>query len=81
MSYLDQHNVLFKNQHGFHKSFSCETQSLQLKHEIHTNFEKKTQTEAVFRDLSKAFDSVPHVRLIAKLNTLKIHPTIVNWIS
>lgn len=25
MSYLYQHNILFKNQHGFRKSFSCET--------------------------------------------------------
>lgn len=40
-----------------------------------------TQTDALFLDSSKVFDYISHNWLIAKLNYLKIHPFIVNWIS
>lgn len=35
----------------------------------------------MFLDFSRAFDRVPHIRLIVKLNNLNIHPIIVKWIS
>lgn len=80
-SHLDSHHLLHPSQHGFRKSFSCETQLLQFIHDIHTNMETKRQTDTIFLDFSKAFDRVPHRRLIHKLSSLKLDPFVINWIA
>ena len=45
------------------------------------NFEGKTQTDVVVLDFSKAFDVVPHQRLLHKLNHYGIRGTTLNWIQ
>ena len=39
------------------------------------NFESKTQTDVVVLDFSKAFDVVPHQRLLHKLDHYEIRGT------
>lgn len=39
-----------------------------------------TQTDAIFLDFSKAFDRVPHCRLLAKLSSLHIDSLTLSWI-
>lgn len=56
-------------------------QLLQLTNDTHTKFENKTQTHSLFLTFSKAFDRVPHIRLIAEPNNLKVRATNANWIS
>ena len=38
-------------------------------------------TDVIYLDFKKAFDTVPHKRLISKLNSLNISKEIVNWIE
>ena len=38
-------------------------------------------TDVIYMDFKKAFDTVPHKRLISKLNSLNISKEIVNWIE
>ena len=45
------------------------------------NFESKTQTDVVVLDFSKAFDVVPHQRLLHKLDHYGIRGTTLNWIQ
>ena len=42
--------------------------------------EKGGQIDAVYTDFEKAFDKVPHQRLISKLHSYKIHDVIIAWI-
>ncbi len=43
--------------------------------------EDGNEVGAVFFDLTKAFDSVPHRKLLGKLQELGLNAYIVNWIS
>jgi len=38
------------------------------------------QIDTIYSDFEKAFDKVPHRRLISKLHTYGLHDTIINWI-
>ena len=38
-------------------------------------------TDVIYMDFKKAFDTVPHKRLISKLKSLNISKEIVNWIE
>jgi len=45
------------------------------------HFDKKIQTDIIVLDFSKAFDTVPHKRLLAKLHHYGIQNNIHKWIS
>ena len=37
--------------------------------------------DVIYTDFEKAFDKVPHKRLISKLGSYKLHQSIVDWIE
>ena len=75
-------NKLFASQqHGFRSGRSCNTQLLTVTetwtqwHDSHTPF------DCVYLDYRKAFDSVPHARLLSKVNALGIKGKVYEWIE
>jgi hypothetical protein len=80
MTHLDNNDFLHKSQHGFRKFRSCETQLALFLHDILTSGESKKQVDAVFLDFKKAFDKVPHNKLILKLQSCGLNLKMVNWI-
>lgn len=81
MKFLDSNNFFHPSQHGFRKGFSCETQLATFLHDLHTNLDTNLQTDAIFLDFAKAFDKVPHQRLLLKLSLANLHPDILRWIE
>ena len=79
MSYFSEIKILTPVQHGF--KHSCESQLLITTDEFIQNFESKTQTDVVVLDFSKAFDVVPHQRLLHKLDHYWVRGTTLNWIQ
>ena len=67
IEHYDQHNFLVDYQHGFRKARSCETQLINTIEMIAKSLDDKKQTDLIVLDFSKAFDSVPHQRLLLKL--------------
>lgn len=63
---------LFLFQHGFVKGKSCLTQLLQVYHPIGVELDDAGHVDAVFLDLAKAFDSVPHRLLLHKIQSFGI---------
>ena len=53
---------------AFRKGYSCQTILLKFVEDIKAALESKTLAGAVFMDLSKAFDCLPHGLLISKLH-------------
>ena len=81
MNHLDTHNILTDKQHGFRSKHSCESQLLQTIHDLIHTLDNNKQTDIIIMDFSKAFDTVPHNRLLYKLNKYGINGHIHTWIS
>ena len=81
MAHLESENILVKHQHGFRKKLSCETQLITMIEEISRSLDCGQQTDLIIMDFSKAFDVVPHQRLIRKLDYYGIRGNLKNWLS
>ena len=81
MNHLSQNNLLSDNQHGFRACRSCETQLITTVQELAKNMSSGKQIDAILLDFSKAFDKVPHRRLLMKLDHYGIRGTTLKWIQ
>ena len=72
MDHAQLNNILIDNQHGFRSGFSCQTQLISLIDDISHAMDNQYQTDLILLDFSKAFDTVPHKRLLTKLQHNKI---------
>ena len=81
MNQLERYNILDDCQHGFRAKRSCETQILTLYHELAASLDKKIQTDMIILDFSKAFNRVPHQRLLKRVHHYGIRGTTYQWIS
>ena len=79
--YLDKHGILSPYQHGFRKKLSCESQLLVTTHDLLKRLDKHEEVDIAILDFSKAFDVVPHQRLLRKLRLYGIERRTLNWIS
>ena len=73
-----------KDQHGFRPRHSTTYALLQLTTDIETGFNQRTpphRTVCVAIDLTVAFDTVSHDKLISKIAGSSLLPTITRWLS
>ena len=69
------------SQHGFLPGRSTVTQLTAVLHKINNFLDAGTQTDMIFLDFTKAFDSVSHVLLIHKLKTFGFSDVLLQWFS
>ena len=81
MRHLDDNGILTDTQHGFRKHRSCESQLISTIHDLAKGIEDRKQTDVVLLDFSKAFDKVPHLRLLQKLDHYGIRGDTRRWIA
>ena len=68
-------------QHGFLKNRSCTTQLVQVLHTLGQNLDKNIQTDVIYLDFSKAFDSVDHRIILSKLKLHGVEGRCLDWLS
>ena len=78
-NFLEQNNILYKNQFGFRKNNSTTFALLQITEKIKETIDNKKYGCGIFIDLRKAFDTVNHKILLKKLEHYGIRDVSYNW--
>ena len=81
MKHFERHNILTSLNHGFRSGYSCETQLAVTVEDLISSFDRGIQTDIAILDFSKAFDTVPHDKLLHKLRAYGIHGQLHQWIT
>ena len=79
-------SILADCQHGFRSQRSCKTQRVLGYHDTGSNLDRalnrgQKQTDVIIIDFTKAFDKVPHRRLLYKLDYCGIRGSTHKWVS
>jgi len=69
MQYFKTNGFLSTCQHGFCSLYSCVTQLLHAVNDWSLALESGDSVDAIYLDICKAFDCVPHRRLLSKVIT------------
>lgn len=75
--HLNKHQILHKNQFGFRESKITSDAMFEIVNSIKNGLEKNNKCIAVFLDLAKAFDTVPHNRLLEVLEHYGIRGVVL----
>ena len=78
--FLYDHNLLSRIQFGFRSRSSTQEALLSVTNTWYSMLSKHKQVAAVFLDVKKAFDSVPHYQLIRALHSIGIQGPLLNWL-
>jgi hypothetical protein len=81
MNHMSENKLLSDKQFGFIKGRSTMLQLLHMLDKWTRYLEEGGQVDAIYTDFEKAFDKVPHKRLISKLQAYGINDILVNWIK
>ena len=81
VEFLVKYKLINTSQHGFLKARSCLTNILCFFEEITKWVDDGSPVDVVYLDFQKAFDKVPHQRLLLKLKAHGIGNDVINWIE
>ena len=81
VEHLERHDLLRDSQHGFRAGRSCLTNLLSFFHHMFACYDRSRAIDLVYLDFQKAFDKVPHRRLLIKVRALGIGGTVAQWIE
>jgi len=79
--HLETNKLLNESQHGFRSNKSCLTNLLDFMEEVSESIDQGKPVDVLYLDFQKAFDKVPHGRLIAKLKSHGIDGEVVRWVE
>lgn len=75
--YFDIKNILCKEQHGFIKQKSVETNLSEYAEYILMNLNNRVQVDVVYTDFSKAFDKINHDIMLDRLAELSVYGSLL----
>ena len=79
--YLDVNDIISPHQHGFMSGRSCLTNLLETLECWTKALDEGVGIDVLYLDYRKAFDSVPHKRLIERLKEYWITGKLLDWVQ
>ena len=80
-THMMKHNLLNDHQHGLIPGRNYITQLLLCMEDWTSMIEVGQAFDIIYIDFAKAFDSVAHVRLLHKLESIGIGGDLLNWLK
>ncbi|BHF80884.1 hypothetical protein SprV_0702401200 [Sparganum proliferum] len=81
MKFLKRNHLLSDLQHGFRQNCSCLSNLLLSTEQWTRALDEDGMVDVIYTDFKKAFDSVPHKRLIYKRSEIGIRGRLLTWIT
>ena len=81
MKHLDNHNILVDIQHGFRWRRSCEFQLIITAQDLASILNRHSQADEEVLNFAKAFDKVPHHRLLQKHKQYNLNNDVMGWME
>jgi hypothetical protein len=81
LGHCRRHGLFSKQQHGFVPGKSCTTNLLETFDILTAAMQDGLPVDIIFTDFAKAFDVVPHRRLLHKLRGYSISGKLLAWIA
>ena len=81
MQHMTDNNLLYEDQHGFMEGRSCMTQLLSVMEKWTEILDQNQCIDNIYFDYQKAFDTVPHKRLKAKMKSYGIKGKVLRWVA
>jgi len=79
LKYLDFNNILCGSQYGFRKGYSTYMSLIEMYHKVSEAIDRNEYCIGVFIDLAKAFDTLDHKILLAKLEHYGVRGLALQW--
>ena len=80
-THMEDNDLFTNHQHGFIKTKSCVTQLLESIEKWTELLDQGYSVDVIYLDFQKAFDYVPHQRLLKKIHGYGIRGNLYNWIE
>jgi hypothetical protein len=81
MGYFITNKLFSDKQYGFIKNRSTVVQLLRILDDWSNSLNQGKQVDVIYTDFEKAFDKVPHKRLLSKLHSYGISDELICWIE
>ena len=79
VDYLVTNQLIKSSQHGFMANRSCTTNLLDFLETVTKSYDKGDPMDVIYLDFSKAFNKVPHRRLLHKMEALGINGDLLRF--
>ena len=81
MEHMTVNNLFSESQFGFPNKRNCLLQLLDVLDDWSQAYDTNVQIDTVYLDIKKVFDTVPHQRLLKKLQAYGIEGGLLKWIE
>ena len=81
VEYLEKNAIIKDSQHGFRNKRSCLTNLLDFFNDVFKMYDNSKAVDVIYLDFQKAFDKVPHKRLISKVKAHGITGNLCKWME